>query len=243
MHTRFLILTLAPLLLLAACQPEARTTPPSDSLEDRSGYILGHEIGMAFHEQVDQLGERNVQLTEEAIMSGFRAGLRGDTLPYTDQEVQATMQAFQDTVQARVAAFDRVAGEERRGVGQQFLEEYSRQEGVTTTESGLRIRVLEEGEGRSPLPADEVLVHYEGRFPDGEVFDSSLQRGEPVRFPVQGVVPGFAEALQHMEPGGRYEIVLPPELAYGDDAPPRIGPGRTLIFVVNLLDVFPAGQS
>jgi len=229
---RFLLLPLAALLLLAACDRPApeRVPTEADPLENRAAYILGHELGMAFHQQIGDLGERDTRIDEDVVLSGFRAGLRGDSLPYSQAEIEATMTAFQDSVILR-------AGAGARRTGQTFLTEYGQQEGVVTTESGLRYRVLEPGQGPSPTQADQVVIHYEGRLTDGDVFDSSVQRGEPVRFPVQGVVPGFSEALQLMQAGGRYEIVLPPELGYGDQAPPRIGPGQTLIFEVQLLEV------
>lgn len=226
-----LLLPLAAMLLLAACDRPATTErAPTDSLEDRAAYILGHQVGMGFHEEIGQLGERDTRIDEDVVLAGFRAGLRGDSLPYRQEEVQTTMQVFQDSVMIR-------AGSGARRAGRAFIEDYSRQEGVTTTESGLRYRVLEAGQGPSPTPADQVVIHYEGRLPDGEVFDSSRPRGEPVRFPVEGVVPGFSEALQLMQPGGRYEIVLPPELGYGDSPQGPGGPGQTLIFTVDLIEV------
>jgi FKBP-type peptidyl-prolyl cis-trans isomerase len=222
--------TLSSLLLLAACQAQEPTTPPSDSLEDQAGYILGHDIGFNVHHQLEDLEGRGTIVSQEAVMAGFRAGLRGDSLHMSQETVDSIMVAFQEQVMQQVGTASRAEGEA-------FLQQFEQQEGVTTTESGLRYRVIEQGEGEPPGPDDVVSVHYEGRLPNGQVFDSSIQRGQPVRFPVQGVVPGFSEALQLMSPGAQYEIVLPPELGYGDQAPPSIGPGQTLIFTVELLEV------
>lgn len=219
---------LAGALALSACNAQERTTPPSDSLEDQAAFILGHDIGSNIHHQIEDLG-----FTEDAVMAGFRAGLRGDSLDMSQQEVDSIMVAFQTRVMDRMV-------QTNRADGQAFLTEFDQQADVVTTESGLRYRVLEEGEGGNPSPDDVVTLHYEGRLPDGKVFDSSHRRGQPATFPVQGVVPGFSEALQLMQAGGKYEIVLPPELGYGDQAPPAIGPGQTLIFTVDLLEI---GQS
>jgi FKBP-type peptidyl-prolyl cis-trans isomerase len=131
-------------------------------------------------------------------------------------------------------------GERARRDGEAFLAEFSARPGVTTTESGLRYRVIRQGDGPSPTIENDVVVHYEGMLPDSTVFDSSYRRGEPVRFPVTGVIPGFTEALQLMRVGGQYEIVLPPDLAYGDSPQGPGGPGSTLIFTVELLEVLPA---
>lgn len=237
MRQTFTFIILSSVLLLGACQAQEPTTPPSDSLEDQAGYILGHDIGFNVHQQLDGLEEGGTTISHDAVMAGFRLGLRGDTLAMSQQQVDSIMTAFQQQVTQQQQEAMAAVGATRRAEGQAFIQEFEQQEGVVTTDSGLRYRVLEEGEGETPGPADTVTIHYEGRLPDGEVFDSSHRRGEPARFPVQGVVPGFSEALQLMRPGGRYEIVLPPELGYGDQAPPTIGPGATLIFTVEMLEI------
>lgn len=112
---------------------------------------------------------------------------------------------------------------------------------VTTTASGLQYEVLAEGNGARPNARDRVTVHYQGTLVDGTEFDSSYRRGQPAAFPLDGVISGWTEALQLMKVGSKYRIVLPPELAYGDrGAPPVIGPGATLIFEVELLNVTPS---
>lgn len=216
-------------LLLAGCGDD-QLKPPTDSIEDQAAFILGHNIGQGIHDQITDLEGRDTRIDKEAVLAGFRAGLRGDTLQFTAVEVQSIMTAFEEGIMQRASAAGRAEGDA-------FIAEYERQEGVITTASGLRYRVLEEGHGESPTANDVVTIHYEGRLPDGEVFDSSHLRGQPATLPVQGVVPGFAEALQLMRTGGRYEIVLPPELAYGEHGPPAIGPNRTLIFTVELIAV------
>ena len=122
--------------------------------------------------------------------------------------------------------------------GKEFLAENASKDGVTTTESGLQYKVLEEGNGDSPTQSSTVKVHYEGRLIDGTIFDSSYQRGEPVSFPLNAVIAGWTEGLQLMQVGAKHELYIPFELAYGKKgSPPRVPPFATLIFKVELLDI------
>ncbi|MFW5761596.1 MAG: FKBP-type peptidyl-prolyl cis-trans isomerase [Cyclobacteriaceae bacterium] len=119
-----------------------------------------------------------------------------------------------------------------------FLEENKNKEGVQVTESGLQYKVIEEGTGPSPQDGDQVRVHYTGKTIDGEVFDSSVERGEPAVFGVGQVIPGWTEALKMMNVGGKWELYIPSDLAYGEQgAGDRIGPNAALIFEVELLDI------
>ena len=119
-----------------------------------------------------------------------------------------------------------------------FLEENANKEGVITTESGLQYKVLKSGEGASPHKTDTVLVHYEGKLTDGTVFDSSIERDEPIEFPVNGVIAGWTEALQLMKEGDEWELYIPSNLAYGKaGAGDKIGPDETLIFETRLLSI------
>ncbi len=128
--------------------------------------------------------------------------------------------------------------------GQAFLEENKNKEGVMTTETGLQYKIIEEGDGPSPKADDVVKVHYTGKLLNGEVFDSSVQRGEPVEFPVGGVIPGWTEALQLMKVGGKWELYIPAELAYGErGAGQDIGPNETLIFEVELLEIIDKSET
>ena len=122
--------------------------------------------------------------------------------------------------------------------GNVFLAENAKREEVTTTVSGLQYEVLSEGKGDSPKATDEVTVHYHGTLIDGSVFDSSVERGQPATFPVNGVIPGWIEALQLMKPGAKYKLFIPSDLAYGErGAGQKIGPNSTLIFEVELISI------
>jgi FKBP-type peptidyl-prolyl cis-trans isomerase FklB len=109
-----------------------------------------------------------------------------------------------------------------------------------TTESGLQYKVIEPGSGESPAATDKVKVHYTGKLINGEVFDSSIQRGTPAEFFVNGVIPGWTEALQLMKPGAKWELFIPGDIAYGPRGNPPIGPNETLLFEVELLEILPA---
>ncbi len=122
--------------------------------------------------------------------------------------------------------------------GATFLAENAKKEGVTTTASGLQSKVLKSGTGESPKLTDTVKVHYQGTLIDGTVFDSSIQRGQPISFPVGGVIPGWVEALQLMKVGDKWQLFIPAKLAYGDHSPtPAIPPNSVLIFEVELLGI------
>ncbi len=125
-----------------------------------------------------------------------------------------------------------------RAAGEAFLAENAQREGVVTLPSGLQYEVIEEGDGATPGRRSTVVVHYSGTLIDGTPFDSSLQRGEPARFPVNRVIPGWTEALRLMQVGDKWRLFIPADLAYGDrGVGPVIAPGSTLIFEVELLEV------
>jgi FKBP-type peptidyl-prolyl cis-trans isomerase FkpA/FKBP-type peptidyl-prolyl cis-trans isomerase FklB len=110
---------------------------------------------------------------------------------------------------------------------------------MQTTPSGLQYSVISNGSGEKPIATDTVLVHYEGRLLDGTVFDSSYERGQPAAFPLESVIPGFSEGIQLMPKGSKYRFIIPPQLAYGDQAAGPIPPGSTLDFNIELLEIAP----
>jgi FKBP-type peptidyl-prolyl cis-trans isomerase FkpA/FKBP-type peptidyl-prolyl cis-trans isomerase FklB len=149
-------------------------------------------------------------------------------------EVQAYVPRIQELQKTRVAAT--VTGE--RKAGDAFLARAAAEKGATRVKTGFVIITLKPGGGASPQATDKVKVHYHGTLVDGTVFDSSVQRGEPVTFPLNGVIPCWAQGVALMKVGGKSRLVCPPELAYGDrGAPPRIKPGATLVFEVELLEI------
>ena len=151
-----------------------------------------------------------------------------------NEEIQAAFAAL--TAQAEEQAQAR--GQAALSEGQAFLEDNATKDGVITTGSGLQYKVIEEGTGDSPSARSTVTVHYEGRLLSGEVFDSSIARGEPASFPVGGVIPGWQEALQLMKAGATWEVWIPSTAAYGTrGSGPTIGPNETLNFTIELISI------
>jgi FKBP-type peptidyl-prolyl cis-trans isomerase len=231
MTRRFVLPLLAAVFTLAACEQTA--DPGSlDTLEEQVAYIVGHDLGSTLNSQMEQLDAQNVELDNDLIVAAVRDGLNGDSLLFSEAEVDSLMRAFQDTLVAR-QSFSNLQESEA------FLTETAALDSVQATESGLLYKVIETGDGASPEIGDTVVVNYRGTLPDGTEFDSSFQRGQPAQFVVGEVIPGWNEALQLMQVGAQYELYIPADLAYGEQAPPQIGPNRALIFEVELLDVMP----
>ena len=150
----------------------------------------------------------------------------------TEQEIQETMDAFQKEMMAKQ---DEVA-KKNKAEGESFLAENKKKEGIKILPSGLQYKVIKAGTGKKPKSTDTVTVHYRGTLIDGTEFDSSYKRGQIVSFPVSGVIPGWTEALQLMEAGAKWQLFIPPNLAYGErGAGGAIGPNTTLIFEVELV--------
>ncbi len=208
------------------------------ALQDRASYIIGLNLGQSLKTQ-------EVPVAMDLIIQGLKDGLGGSNPLLTQEEIQAAMQEFQAQLMTAQQEKMKVAGEANMKTSQAYLDENKKKATVKTTASGLQYEVLTEGSGESPKPTDQVTVHYRGTLPDGTVFDSSYDRGEPATFPVNGVIAGWTEALQLMKPGAKYRLVIPPALAYAErGAGGDIGPNQALVFEVELISVnkAPAAQ-
>jgi FKBP-type peptidyl-prolyl cis-trans isomerase FklB len=225
------ILTTFTIVLLAIGCTAADKTPKLETLMDKVSYSIGLNIGKDFKSQ-------NIEVTPELLARGIKDAI-SDTKPLlTDEEIQEAIASFQQERMAEAEEMAKAAGEKNRQEGESFLLENAKKEGVVTLPSGLQYKVIEEGTGKSPEPGDQVTVHYRGTLVDGTEFDSSYERGEPVTFPVGGVIPGWTEALQLMKEGAKWQLFIPPSLAYGEKGAGQvIGPNSTLIFDVELISV------
>ncbi len=198
-----------------------------NTVEDTLAYGFGVYTAQTLTEQ---LGVENPNLA--AIYKGMQDQMKSDSNLLVD------MEQFNITAQNYMKKQADAALEENTTKGQAFLEENATKDGVLTTDSGLQYKIIEEGEGTSPSAEDQVTVHYRGTLIDGTEFDSSYSRGEPASFPVNGVIPGWTEALQMMKPGSKWQLFIPSNLAYGPrGAGADIGPNETLIFDVELISV------
>ncbi|MES1241555.1 MAG: FKBP-type peptidyl-prolyl cis-trans isomerase [Acidobacteriota bacterium] len=211
--------------------------PKPEALQDKASYIIGLNLGQSLKNQ-------DVPCSQDLIVQGLRDGLAGANPLLTAEEIQAAMQEFQQQITAQQETKRKAEGEKNLKTSQAFLDQNKTRKEVKTTASGLQYEVLKEGSGDAPKPTDQVTVNYRGTLPDGKVFDSSYDRGEPVTFPVNGVIPGWVEALQLMKPGSKFKIYLPPALAYGErGAGGDIGPNQALVFEVELISVAPASAA
>jgi FKBP-type peptidyl-prolyl cis-trans isomerase FklB len=225
------ILTTFTIVLLAIGCTAADKTPKLETLMDKVSYSIGLNIGKDFKAQ-------NIEVNPELLARGIKDAI-SDTKPLlTDEEIQEAIGSFQQERMAEAEEMAKAAGEKNRQEGESFLLENAKKEGVVTLPSGLQYKVIEEGTGKSPEPGDQVTVHYRGTLVDGTEFDSSYERGEPVTFPVGGVIPGWTEALQLMKEGAKWQLFIPPSLAYGEKGAGQvIGPNATLIFDVELISI------
>ena len=203
------------------CAPE----PQLETEEQKTLYALGVTLSgnlAAFNLTPDEV---------KFVNQGLADGALGEE-PKVD--VGAQRANFQKLVQSRLAA----AAEKEKEKSAAYLETAAKQEGAVKSDSGLIYKEVAAGDGPSPKPTDRVTVHYHGTRIDGSVFDSSVERGSPATFPLNGVIPCWTEGVQKMKKGGKAQLICPSEIAYGDrGSPPKIKPGATLIFDVELLEI------
>ena len=229
------IVVLACVAMLAACgqQAEEKKVPAVslDSENAKLSYAIGMDIGMS-------LKTLGTELDRAVMTAAINDRLDGVDTKLTQEDANKVKQAyFVKQAEIKAAAL-KEAGEKNKAEGDAYLAEHAKKEGVTVTESGLHYQVILQGDGAKPTLDDKVTVHYKGTLIDGTEFDSSITRGEPISFPLGGVIPGWQEGVQLMNVGSKYRFVLPPELAYGDRAAgAQIGPNSVLVFEVELLAI------
>jgi FKBP-type peptidyl-prolyl cis-trans isomerase FklB len=215
------------LLVSAGCRQEKiETTTP----KQRVSYSIGVDIGNNFKRQ-------SIDIDPKVMAAGVADAIAGKTV-LTEAERREVMTKFQQEMMAKMQAGQKVDGEKNLKTGEEFLVANAKKDGVKTTASGLQYKILKSGTGNTPKATDTVKTHYHGTLIDGTVFDSSVDRGEPATFPVNGVIPGWTEALQLMKEGDKWQLYIPAKLAYGENgAGGKIGPNSALIFDVELLSI------
>jgi FKBP-type peptidyl-prolyl cis-trans isomerase FklB len=219
-----------------AAETDAPAKSPFKNEQEKASYCIGMSIGNSWKRQ-------GVEADPDTVARGIKDVLSGGNVLVTDQEARDTLMAYQQSLRTKQEEKRKEQGEKNKAAGEKFLAANKSKEGVKTLPSGLQYKIITEGKGDSPKAADSVTVHYKGTLIDGTEFDSSYKRGEPASFPVGGVIRGWTEALQLMKPGAKWQLFIPSELAYGENAPPNIGPNSVLQFEVELLSVQPAPPS
>lgn len=196
---------------------------------DTISYIIGADIAHSF-------AKNSLDLNKDLVFKGFTDAQANTDTVFTQEQIGQIMTAWQQEMSAKKMAVAEMECGKNIKLGDEFLASNKLKEGVIETASGLQYKILKPGEGESPQDNDMVSVHYTGTLIDGTVFDSSRERGEPIEFPVNGVIPGWTEALKLMKPGAQYMLYIPSKLAYGDKKTGPIPEGSTLIFDVELLE-------
>ena len=201
--------------------PEMRT------FNDSASYAIGRDIYSSWSQQ--RLGI-NADMAGHAMIDDAQGFSR-----LSDSQARPLLQRFQQEYERR----QRAGVQDNIDAGAKFMEEISNNKSVYSTASGLKYRCLREGNGKKPKATDRVKVHYTGKLIDGTTFDSSVERGEPITFALNQVIPGWTEGLQHMDEGSKYMLYIPYNLGYGEQQAGSIPPGSTLIFEVELLEINP----
>jgi FKBP-type peptidyl-prolyl cis-trans isomerase len=216
----------------------AAVAPAAKPDMEKVSYFIGRQIGGNFKQQ-------KVEVNVDTFAGAIRDVMAGKESKYPQAELEAAMGEFEKYMQSRMAEIQAEMAKEAaaksveaKAAGTKFLAENGKREGVKTTASGLQYEIIKPGDGAKPVPTDKVNVHYHGTLTSGKVFDSSVQRGEPITFGVQEVIKGWTEGLQLMSVGSKFKFYIPSDLAYGDaGAGADIGPGETLVFEVELLKI------
>lgn len=211
-----------------------------DSEDKKASYAIGYRTGEQMQGQMEEIDL-------EAFIAGMRHGVNGEAKDalLDPETLDQVIQDYQKRKMEEMKAEREQEATKNKEKGEAFLEKNAEKEGVTVLDSGLQYKVLESGPegGESPGIKDTVVAHYHGTTVDGEVFDSSVERGEPATFELDKVIEGWQKALPLMSVGDKWKLFIPPELAYGERrASKTIGPNETLIFEVELLEVKKSGE-
>jgi FKBP-type peptidyl-prolyl cis-trans isomerase FklB len=217
----------------AVAHPKTTTTPAVvlKTPKDKISYAIGADLA-------GRLKSQSIDVDPALVARGLRDIFAGTKPLLAPDEVRAAIMDLQNQLRQKQMLAAKAASEENKKEGEAFLAENKGKEGVTTLPSGLQYKVLQTGTGDKPKPTDTVVCNYRGTLINGKEFDSSYKRGQPATFPVSGVIKGWTEALQLMPVGSKWQLFIPPDLAYGErGAGGDIGPNATLIFEVELLSI------
>jgi FKBP-type peptidyl-prolyl cis-trans isomerase FklB len=199
--------------------------------KDKLSYTLGVNAGQNLQQQA-------IDIDPEMFARGLKDAMTGAKITLTDEEMLQIIMAFQKEAMEKQTLKMKEIAEKNKKIGEDFLAENKKKEGVKTLPSGLQYKIIKNGKGKLPKLTDKVTANYRGTLINGTEFDNSYKRGQPVKFPVNGVIPGWTEALKMMKAGSKWQLFVPPQLAYGEQgAGAIIGPNETLIFEIELLAI------
>jgi len=198
------------------------------SEKQRFSYAIGIQLGSSLKQQ----GITDIDV--KAMTQAIDDMLKGNKLQVSPEDMQKALNAYKE----KLVAENKLKAKQAAEAGSKFRQENKKKKGVTETKSGIQYEILKKGDGKKPKVTDTVTVHYEGTLVSGKVFDSSIKRGSPATFPLNGVIKGWQEVLPLMPIGSKWKVVIPPQLAYGDrGAGGSIGPGETLVFEIELISI------
>jgi FKBP-type peptidyl-prolyl cis-trans isomerase len=226
----------------AATAPGTQPTAPvaSDKVESAGPTIQSHrdKVSYAFGADLARdLKRRSAEINPDLVARALDDSLAGKKLIMTDEEVTATLSQFQAEQKQDYQHARAMIGEKNRKAAETFVAGNVKKDGVVTLPSGLQYKVLKKGSGKTPTPDDTVVCNYRGTLLDGTEIDSSYKRKEPSALPVKGVIAGLTEALELMPVGSKWQVFVPPTLAYGDKIVAGVGPNAMLIFELELLSI------
>jgi FKBP-type peptidyl-prolyl cis-trans isomerase len=218
-------------VMLAQNTPAPKDQPALTDQKQKLSYALGMNIA-------HMLRGQSIEIDPAMFNKGLSDTYSGGKPLLTDEEAQTLITEMQKDMRKKMEEVRAHAAEDNKKAGDAFLAENKKAPGVVTLPSGLQYKVLKAGEGKKPTLDDTVVCQYRGTSIDGKEFDSSYKRNEPATFPVKGVIKGWTEALQLMPVGSKWQLFIPPDLAYGErGAGANIGPNATLIFEVELVSI------
>ncbi len=223
-NLKIFLTVIVTLIIIQACNSSSFKSEKADDKADSASYMIGISVGYSL--KMQDVPDVNAKLIAKGIME-----VLGSDSAVSMQEANMFLNAYFTELREQKAT-------QNLETGRQFLAENKNNPGVIETASGLQYKVIQEGTGKSPVETDRVKCHYRGKLISGEEFDSSYERGTPAEFSIKGVIRGWTEGLQIMKEGGKYELYIPSDLAYGQrGGGQKIGPNETLIFEIELLEV------
>ncbi|MBD2811416.1 FKBP-type peptidyl-prolyl cis-trans isomerase [Xenorhabdus sp. Vera] len=221
---------------------EVKLNSAFKTIEQQNSYALGASLGSYMENSLKEQKTLGINLEKTQLLVGVEDALNSKS-KLTDQEIQDTLLAFEKKVKEVAQAKAEKEAGENGAKGDEYRKKFAKQAGVVETKSGLLYKIEKEGTGKAPKETDTVVVNYKGSLIDGQVFDSSYERKEPLSIRLDSVIPGWKEGLQNVKKGGKITLVIPPKLAYDQASLPKIPANSTLVFNVELLDIKPAAKA